>query len=69
MNMTLWGTAGLYLECYDKSAVQNRRKQELYISVDDVKWHLKELYQKTGYTDRVSLAGAVIDKSFIVPGL
>ncbi len=43
--------------------------QELYISVDDVKWHLKELYQKTGYTDRVSLAGAVIDKSFIVPGL
>lgn len=41
----------------------------LHISVDDVKWHLKELYQKTGYSDRVSLVGAVIDKAFIVPGL
>lgn len=43
--------------------------EKLHISVDDVKWHLKELYQKTGYNDRVSLVGAVIDKAFIVPGL
>lgn len=43
--------------------------EKLHISVDNVKWHLKELYQKTGYTDRVGLVGAVIDKAFIVPGL
>ena len=41
----------------------------LHISPDNVKWHLKELYQKTGYSDRVSLVGAVIDKAFIIPGL
>lgn len=43
--------------------------EKLHTSVDNVKWHLKELYQKTGYTDRVGLVGAVIDKAFIVPGL
>lgn len=43
--------------------------EKLHISVDNVKWHLKELYQNTGYTDRVGLVGAVIDKAFIVPGL
>lgn len=43
--------------------------KKLHISLDNVKWHLKELYQKTGYGDRVSLVGAVIDKAFIVPGL
>lgn len=42
---------------------------ELYISVDDVKWHIKELYEKTGYNNRVALVGAVIKKNFIVPGL
>lgn len=43
--------------------------EKLHISPDNVKWHLKELYQKTGYSDRVSLVGAVIDKAFIIPGL
>ena len=43
--------------------------KELYISVDDVKWHIKELYDKTGYNSRVTLVGAVIKKDFIVPGL
>lgn len=43
--------------------------KELYISVDDVKWHIKELYEKTGYNNRVALVGAVIKKNFIIPGL
>ena len=43
--------------------------EKLHISVNDVKWHLRELYQKTGYSDRVSLVGDVISKHFIVPGL
>ena len=43
--------------------------KELYISVDDVKWHIKGLYDKTGYNSRVTLVGAVIKKDFIVPGL
>lgn len=43
--------------------------EELYISVNDVKWHLREIYQKTGYSDRVSLVGDVISKHFLVPGL
>lgn len=43
--------------------------KELHISVDDVKWHLKGLYDKTGYNSRITLVGAVIQKDFIVPGL
>ena len=43
--------------------------RELHISVDDVKWHLKGLYDKTGYNSRITLVGAVIQKDFIVPGL
>ena len=43
--------------------------KELHISVDDVKWHIKGLYDKTGYNSRVTLVGAVIKKDFIVPGL
>lgn len=42
---------------------------ELHISVNDVKWHIKGLFEKTGYTNRVSLVGDVINKEFIVPGL
>lgn len=42
---------------------------ELHISVDDVKWHIKELYEKTGYNSRVTLVGAIIKKNFIIPGL
>ena len=42
---------------------------ELHISVNDVKWHIKELFEKTGYTNRVSLVDDVINKEFIVPGL
>ena len=43
--------------------------KELHISVDDVKWHIKGLYDKTGYNSRITLVGAVIKKDFIVPGL
>ena len=42
---------------------------ELHISVDAVKWYIKELYQKTGYSNRVELAVDVISKRFVVPGL
>ena len=42
---------------------------ELGISVNDVKWHIKELFEKTGYSSRVELVGDVINKDFIVPGL
>ncbi|MGM9605055.1 MAG: response regulator [Faecousia sp.] len=43
--------------------------EALHISVHDVKWHIKELFQKTGYTSRVALVADVINKEFIVPGL
>ena len=43
--------------------------RELYISVNDVKWHIKELFEKTGYSSRVELVGDVINKNFIIPGL
>lgn len=43
--------------------------QQLHISVNDVKWHIKELFEKTGYSSRVALVGDVINKGFIVPGL
>ena len=43
--------------------------EKLHISVNDVKWHLREIYQKTGYSDRVSLAGDAISKHFIIPDL
>ncbi len=42
---------------------------ELHISVSDVKWHVQELFQKTGYSSRVELVADVINKEFIVPGL
>lgn len=41
----------------------------LCISVHDVKWHIKEMFEKTGYRNRVELVGDVINKRFIVPGL
>lgn len=43
--------------------------EELGISINDVKWHVKELFEKTGYSSRVELVGDVINKEFIVPGL
>ena len=43
--------------------------QKLHISVHDVKWHIQELFSKTGYNNRVALVGDVINKDFIVPGL
>ena len=41
---------------------------ELHISVSAVRWHIKELFEKTGYTNRVTLACDVINKDLIVPG-
>ena len=34
-----------------------------------MRWHLKNLFEKTGYFNRVSLACDVIDKDLIVPGV
>lgn len=41
---------------------------EMHISVSAVRWHIKELFEKTGYNNRVTLACDVINKDLIVPG-
>ena len=41
---------------------------ELHISVSAVRYHIRELFEKTGYTNRVTLACDVINKDLIVPG-
>lgn len=52
--------------------VQGKRDSEIsaemHISVDAVHWHIKELFSKTGYNNRVALACDVINKDLIVPG-
>ena len=55
----------LMVEGYSNPAIA----QKLHISVHDVKWHIQELFSKTGYNNRVALVGDVINKNFIVPGL
>ena len=55
----------LMVEGYGNSAIA----QKLHISVHDVKWHIQELFSKTGYNNRVALVGDVINKNFIIPGL
>lgn len=42
--------------------------EQLRISVPAVRWHIKELFEKTGYSNRVALACDVINKDLIVPG-
>lgn len=42
--------------------------ENLHISVSTVRWHIKELFEKTGYNNRVTLACDVINKNLIVPG-
>lgn len=42
--------------------------EKLHISVPAVRWHIKELFEKTGYNNRVALACDVINKDLIVPG-
>lgn len=41
--------------------------ENLHISVSTVRWHIKELFEKTGYNNRVTLACDVINKNLIVP--
>lgn len=55
----------LMVEGYSNPAIA----EKLHISVHDVKWHIQELFSKTGYSNRVALVGDVINKNFIVPGL
>lgn len=43
--------------------------ETLHIGVPAVRWHLKNLFEKTGYDNRVSLACDVIDKDLIAPGV
>ncbi|HPX70705.1 MAG TPA: response regulator transcription factor [Bacillota bacterium] len=42
--------------------------ESLHISVPAVRWHINQLFEKTGYNNRVSLACDVINKDLIVPG-
>ncbi len=42
--------------------------ENLHISVPAVRWHINQLFEKTGYNNRVSLACDVINKDLIVPG-
>lgn len=42
--------------------------EKMHISVSTVRWHIKELFEKTGYNNRVALACDVINKDLIVPG-
>ena len=42
--------------------------QTLHISISTVRWHIKELFEKTGYNNRVTLACDVINKDLIVKG-
>lgn len=41
---------------------------ELHVGVDAVRYHIKELFSKTGYNNRVALACDIINKDLIVPG-
>ena len=43
--------------------------QQLHISVSAVRYHITQLFEKTGYTNRVTLIADLINKDFIVPGL
>ena len=43
--------------------------EELNISVPAVRWHLRQMFEKTGYNNRVTLACDVINKDFIARGL
>ena len=60
------------LETLMRLLVQGKRDSEIsaemHISVDAVRWHIKELFSKTGYNNRVALACDVINKDLIVPG-
>ena len=40
--------------------------QKLHISIPTVRWHIKELFEKTGYNNRVTLACDIINKDLIV---
>ena len=42
--------------------------ETLHISVSAVRWHIKELFEKTGYSNRVTLACDVINRDLIVRG-
>ena len=43
--------------------------EKLCVSVSAVRYHVTQLLQKTGYSNRVKLIADLINKDFIVPGL
>lgn len=43
--------------------------ESLHVSVPAIRYHIKNLFEKTGYSNRVSLIADLINKEFIVPGL
>lgn len=43
--------------------------QELNVTISAVRYHVTNLFEKTGYTSRVTLVADLINKDFIVPGL
>lgn len=43
--------------------------EELHISVPAVRYHVNQLFEKTGYKNRVALMADLINKDFIIPKL
>lgn len=43
--------------------------EEMHITIPAVRYHVTQLFEKTGYTNRVTLIADLINKDFIVPGL
>jgi DNA-binding NarL/FixJ family response regulator len=43
--------------------------EELHISVPAVRYHVTQLFEKTGYNSRVALMADLINKDFIIPKL
>ncbi len=43
--------------------------ETMHVSIPAVRYHVRNLFEKTGYTNRVTLIADLINKDFIVPGL
>ncbi len=52
-----------------KGYTDGKIAEELGISVAAVRYHVTQLFEKTGYTSRVALIADLINKDFIIPGL
>lgn len=43
--------------------------ETMHVSVSAVRYHVKNLFTKTGYANRVTLIADIINKEFIIPGM